>query len=551
MSANIIDNKTKFFKEQVEKLKLKVFTQDLDDNELNSLVSGLIKNHVDSHIALEVVQLAEMLGRFDLAIKMLTYLEQNYVDMDEVWREHLEIIKTLGDDVELFKFRARVRLFRPDLDEVLFESEKEDNKQLADLDSVIEIPFRKAEREESLLKFYSSIFEGREDCFARQWADKETKSVGYVPIRRPLTPADIREHLLGRKTYGIYLLLSNGLTKLGVLDADLKPSKDLKGTLSLSSPPVQKEATYMLERIGSYAHELGLKTLVEFSGGKGYHVWFPFCTPVEPALVRQTLKDIAERLKNDLSYFSIEVFPKQDKLSGKGYGNLVKLPLGVHLGTQKRSYFIPKVEGDVWNQIEAILNFRANDPNSLKRDVVAEPSNPKIYLHPRQYGRLSEFTEVKVLVEKCPALGMIIVSCKNNATLGVKEEKVLFGTLGFLKRGRIILHELLSHTDGFNPTVIDYKLSLIKGSPLGCKRIHSLLNLQIDFCTFETQGPYSHPLLHCYEYCPKEYFQASERIEGLQRALEQLLIGIKAVMHYLPKDIRHADFNLLESNVQG
>lgn len=537
--------------EKLAELRREVIAGNFHLDDLNNFASNCIDNSVEPTMAMELARLAQVAGNFEVSITMLTYVENKYPEIDEAWKEHWEILSTLGEDVEKLKLKAKIKLARPDLINTLSDATSGHEGKLEESGIDLETPFVKAEREESLLRFYLNLFEGREDCFARQWVDRETKTAGYVPIRRPLTPSDLREHLMGRKSYGIYLLLSNGLTKLGVLDADLKHKEGQEVGTNLSSPQVQNEVTYMLERINSHAKELGLNTLVEFSGGKGYHVWFPFVTPVDPARVRQTLKEIAENVKKDLSYFSIEVYPKQDKLSGKGLGNLVKLPLGVHLSTGKRSYFIPKVEGDVWNQIEAIMNFQPNDPTCLKQVIETEQSNNKIYLHPRQFDWISEYPELKILLERCPALGMIITSCRMNRGLSLKEEKVLFGTLSFLKRGRLILHELLNGVIDFNPSAIDYKLSLVKGSPLGCKRIHSLLNLQYDYCDFAVQGPYAHPLLHCEEYCPKDYFHASEKIEGLEAALEQLLIGIKAVIQYLPKDIRSIDQRVHQSNLKA
>jgi hypothetical protein len=37
---------------------------------------------------------------------------------------------------------------------------------------------------------------------------------------------------------------------------------------------------------------------------------------------------------------TVEVYPKQDVLAHDGYGNLVRLPLGIHPVTKQRSHFI-------------------------------------------------------------------------------------------------------------------------------------------------------------------------------------------------------------------
>ncbi len=52
--------------------------------------------------------------------------------------------------------------------------------------------------------------------------------------------------------------------------------------------------------------------------------------------------------------FNLEVFPKQDRLAGKGLGNLVKLPLGIHRGTGRRSHFVPRQGRTVWEELECL-----------------------------------------------------------------------------------------------------------------------------------------------------------------------------------------------------
>src|SRR5207248_289927 len=49
---------------------------------------------------------------------------------------------------------------------------------------------------------FQTLFAGREDVHARQWA-KPGGEGGYSPVQEPLTPAVVRNHLLGTYTVGV------------------------------------------------------------------------------------------------------------------------------------------------------------------------------------------------------------------------------------------------------------------------------------------------------------------------------------------------------------
>ncbi len=57
--------------------------------------------------------------------------------------------------------------------------------------------FQHLRNQEQGLAQYLLLFQGREDCFARQWVDREAYSQGYVPVRRALQAQDVRDHLQG------------------------------------------------------------------------------------------------------------------------------------------------------------------------------------------------------------------------------------------------------------------------------------------------------------------------------------------------------------------
>lgn len=159
---------------------------------------------------------------------------------------------------------------------------------------------------------------------------KRTNSNGkeesiYNPVMQPVNDTIIEKHLMGDAVIGAYTLRPDGTITWMCFDVDsssLEMARDL--TLKLSN---------FLDRIPH---------IVEFSGNKGYHVWIFFAKPAPAAQVRQIAANIREAIGGQVSGDPhIEIFPKQDALSDHNpLGNLVKVPLGFHPVSRRRSVFV-------------------------------------------------------------------------------------------------------------------------------------------------------------------------------------------------------------------
>jgi hypothetical protein len=114
----------------------------------------------------------------------------------------------------------------------------------------------------------------------------------------------------------------------------------------------------------------------------------------------------------------------------------------------------------------------------------------------------------------------------------MREEKILFHTVGFLPRAKTLMHRLLSAQAEYNPHLVDFKLSRVRGKPLGCRRIHSLVNFAGDLCRFERSSEYPHPLLHLTVWDDAQACKA-ERVDNLAGAIESLKLAINQVERFL------------------
>ncbi len=206
-------------------------------------------------------------------------------------------------------------------------------------------------------------FVGRSDVFACQ-----TKQGSYFPMVRPLTSEDLEEHLAGFVSIGTYTIspgrdldgLEN-VVNFVVFDLDVF-DKDALSTLI-------KAVEYLVDPL---ADPDAYRCLVlESSGGKGYHIWLLLDGPIEAWRMRAWLDERfwPQYLKNGGDP-KLEVFPKQDTVREGGYGNLTKLPCGVHAVTGVRSEILGQ-KG--WARLDSL---RGMDTTCIP---TFEGRGPKVY----------------------------------------------------------------------------------------------------------------------------------------------------------------------------
>lgn len=471
--------------------------------------------------AVEWARLASAMGKHEVALRVLEWVLYHHPSFVPAWEAKTALLESL-----IVKAPS-------DSNSPLQVSHHTDQSE-EQTDSISE-SFAQVRLSERRIATFLRIFRGRDDCFARQWVDKKKGEQGYVPVHRPITAEDVLNHLSGRATYGIYLMHPDSTVSVAVIDVDC--DSHYRNASSLSSQEktrFKEEAVYLMRRIPELARSFGVPCFGEFSGAKGYHFWFSFEGPVLAHRVRKALIPLVRQISKDLTCFKCEVFPKQDTLSGKGLGNLVKLPLGIHRVTGKPSFFLGVKDRSLDAQLDWLETIPRISPEALDGAICAV--DPTRSLNPKDEEWARGFPELATLAARCQALERLLERCRSGEPLAAREEKVLLGTISFLPRGRLLIHSLLRTSSDYNPHLVDYKLSRVRGTPLGCKTIHRLLDMVCGFCRFEKPSSYSHPLLHlpAWEDGQVESVPVAERVRNLQDAIEMLKTAILAVERFLP-----------------
>lgn len=252
------------------------------------------------------------------------------------------------------------------------------------------------------LELFRSLFKGREEVFAIHW-EKENKS-GYMPayffdpyrLRShkmrggtfanftekkllPFTDIELSKHLSGEQLAGIYPLLSDNTSWF--IAADFDKENWLAECKKFQSACEAKGMSAYLERSRS---------------GRGGHVWIFFEQAYPAFRSRKIILSILEQsglasIFDNSSSFD-RLFPNQDFLSGKGFGNLIALPLFKKALEYGNSCFIdPETAesyNDQWHFLQNIKRVSINRLEELYQEIAGSDS-----------GLLSKSSDSKLLIQ--------------------------------------------------------------------------------------------------------------------------------------------------------
>jgi len=348
------------------------------------------------------------------------------------------------------------------------------------------------------IKRFFQLFSGREGVYARQWINN-TGKWGYSPVKDSLTEREVKEHLAGDLTLGLYLMRADNSVKLMVIDIDLNKSimmkytqnKEIKTTLV---PQIQKDA----RKIKFLADELGIPIYIEDSGYKGKHLWFFFSEPVKASEARNLAKAIVKRIGEPPEGIHREIFPKQDRVASDALGSLIKLPLGIHKATGRRCVFIDSNGKAYDNQILFLENIKQITEKEVRGAIRSLQTGFR-----KEIFKEIENTKIKKIVEGCRVIKFLVNKAKEKGHLTHSERLVLLYSLGHLgDQGKQFIHQVMSNCSNYDFNYTQRWINRLrdKAYPISCPRIRDWLSDMTPgigcYCEFDLpEGAYPSPLL--------------------------------------------------------
>lgn len=178
-----------------------------------------------------------------------------------------------------------------------------------------------------------------------------------------MTDRDIRDHLKGRETLGLYQLSDDDRVLWLVLDVDV--NSELVRQAQLSMVVAVENAKKHAKSLARVLQGYGIPFLCEYSGSKGYHLWVFFDEPVTAGKAQAVGRWVENQVVPPQG-IAVEVFPKQ---SGRqSLGSLVKMPLGFHRKTKNKCEFVgPDFEplADQWNALRQVALLTEDDLDEI------------------------------------------------------------------------------------------------------------------------------------------------------------------------------------------
>jgi hypothetical protein len=409
-------------------------------------------------------------------------------------RRHVELLVADG---ALEKAREVVRsASQTDLPEAL----------LRELEALIEEEHEPAEEVTEAVGFrpppdtdvmrFVHLFSGRENVYARQWCGSSGKT-GYTPVREPFTPRVARAHLMGDITVGIYPVRLDNSVTFCAFDIDM--NKNALARALGNREESQRLRSAVAEesvRLRRELEGLGIPALMEDSGYKGRHLWVFFERP-EPASVVHQFGVLFMRCFPLRSVgLHLEFFPKQARVGSSGVGNLIKLPLGIHRKTGRRSCFLdeegnpvedpfevlrvhPRVEHVVLHaaieKLKSLATTVKEQPATTGEEggvdegtVVQAPAPPE----PEPAWTMADFDndpEVSLLLSECAVLRALKEKVEEFRQLTHDERVVLAHSLGHSRSGVLAVNYLFELCVDVPPEARLQKP--FSGNPISCPKI--------------------------------------------------------------------------------
>lgn len=349
------------------------------------------------------------------------------------------------------------------------------------------------------IALFLSLLRGRADMFARQWVDEEGRR-GFSPVGHPLGETEIRQHLEGKETLGLYLMTEENRVYVSVIDVDvsqkalLEYAKDKERLIELQGLAHQDAAG-----LASICDDLRIPVALEDSGYKGRHLWFFFASPVEAKTARQLLKFIGDRGGQPPGGIHRETFPASDKLRGRGPGSLIKLPLGIHRRTNRRCLFLGRDGQPLPDQMAALSQITPVSQGKVEEVLLTYCSAPQASVRVKQPSPL-----VDSLLSGCKVISRLVDKARETHYLDNAERVTLLYTLGHLgQEGKDFLHQVIGHCLNYDHDYTEKRIQKMKPYPISCARIkekHEDLALDLGCnCSFRLPPKgYPSPILHAF-----------------------------------------------------
>lgn len=354
---------------------------------------------------------------------------------------------------------------------------------------------------------YMDLFVGREDTYARETCGAGNKRMSEQ-VPEPLTEEMIRQHLSGDVILGTYVQRPNGTSKYVVFDIDISKKILLQYDYGSSEFNAYKQnAAEYASKLCKILHRMGMTGYIEDSGFRGYHVWVFFTGWIPVRYINRFTECVQKELGDSGDGITMEVFPNSARIRAGKFGQKIRLPLGVHIRTGNRSYFIDvqfRPITDYKDYFSGVAKFSLNAVQKVLGTYLPETKEQEKYkvvdTDLEKFGTLSE--TVRIVLEKCSLMRYLCQKAASTGYLSHFERMSILHVFGHMgDEGREFVHTVMAFTLNYQYDTTEKFILKIPEKPISCAKLreqYKLITAEYGCsCNFKrTKNCYPSPVLH-------------------------------------------------------
>lgn len=353
-------------------------------------------------------------------------------------------------------------------------------------------------------------------------------SITYVEIKRKLESSDVKRLIAQKQCFAVRPTIDGSFSEIFVIDIDIPKEILIKIEFN------QKQIEVLLKKLKAIALNIteklrmyNLKSYIEFSGYKGYHIWMFMNGAVSIEniwkLINDILKDVSFR------HVNFECFPSEDGEMEQ----LIKIPLSVNLKSDIKSYFIDDNGKRAVDQLKFIKNIEKNDISRLP---------DRIATHVKKFNKTEnkdlnnfEIPEyIKNILDNCHIINCLCNKALENNYLNYYERNAIlyvFGQCG--EQGKKYVHKIMSHCFNYNENITQGFIERMKEKPVSCQKLIGRFASLSEYCKCNFDDfPlfYPSPVIYgyiksCDEVNKPDYIDKEQRIVEILKINEELKIN--------------------------
>lgn len=351
-----------------------------------------------------------------------------------------------------------------------------------------------------------NVFVGREDIYSSEKVGNGGKR--QIEIQTfPLTSQKLYEHLCGKTTLGTYVQRPNGTVRYIVVDIDVSKKVLLQNERgSVEYKAYLEKALRKANEVLTLYLEFGMTGYLEYSGGRGYHVWLVMAEWIPVRYANMFCDVIESRLGKPEEGIGLEFFPNKTRLKIGKLGQTIKIPWGFHVKTGERSCFFDENGNKIMDVNFFMDSLAKNSLGALKKVLAINLNEQDSSAENRIEIDLNVFQQepenVREVLKRCRLMGYLCHKAVKTGYLTHFERLsvlYVFGHLG--EDGKQFVHTVMSHTLNYQYNTTERFVRKIPEKPISCVKLREQYR-QITAecgcnCDFKrSKNCYPSPVLH-------------------------------------------------------